>query len=214
MKKPIALRCTFRSQGYSEQEIKALSKDLAGVAILQPRRHGYPAAGADYDMTVVLQFVGSSIIGGLIWDGIKLISKSFYDFYVRKKKNTDGFSPQIDLFELRFDDCDLRLQGRDFSHGAEFNFLSGTVFEHLPELVAFIKEHLESEPLLSADKLAIDVFEPVIIFDDGDTPTFKFELPWRIEGEDITGPKSYSPHDRELSDDYAPPVENWRIRRR
>ena len=200
----VAVRCTFRSRGYSEEEIESLRNDLSEVAALQPRRHGYPEAGDMFEMTVVIQFVGTAILGGVIWDGIKVVGRSFLNFYKRKRAENEEFHPEIDVFELRFDDIDVRFRGSDFEHGGESNYLSERAFEFLPELVACVKEHLESEPLKSADKLVVDVFEPEISTDASGSPVFRFVHTWRVAGVDITGPRSYSASDRTLGDEYIP----------
>jgi len=199
---PIALRCTYRYRGYSNAEIALLKQDLEGVAVLQSRPQGYPEAGNTYDMVFVAQFVGSSIVGGLIYDGLKEVGKALYRFYKRKTAaSPDSFPPEIDLFELRFDDLDLRLRGKD-RENMECNFLSDAVFEHLADLVTHIKEHLESEPLLSEDKLLIDVFEPEITLSETGKPAFNFQHPWRIVGVDVTGPKAYYANERILNEDH------------
>jgi len=200
----VAVRCTFRSRGYSEEEIDALQNDLSEVAALQPRRHGYPEAGDMFEMTIVVQFVGSAILGGIIWDGIKIVGRSFLNLYKRKRAENQDFHPEIDVFELRFDDIDIRFRGCDFEHGGESNYLSERAFEFLPELVACVKKHLETEPLKSADKLVVDVFEPEITTEGSGSPNFRFVYPWRVVGVDITSPRSYSASERILGDDYIP----------
>ena len=200
---PIALRCTYRHSGYTSDEIDLLKRDLDGIAVLQSRPQGYPAAGNAFDMTLVAQFVGSSILGGVIYDGLKEVGKAVYRFYKRKADSSPyGFPPEIDLFELRFADLDIRLRGKN-RENMECNFLSETAFQYLAEIVTAIKQHLDSEPLASTDKMVIDVFEPEVTLDECGSPSFDFRHPWRITGIDIMGPNAYHPTERRLSDEHV-----------
>ena len=137
----VSVRCTSRYRGYSEQEINKLKTDLESIASMQLRPQGYPEAGGVFEMTVVAQFVGTTILGGLLWDGLKRLGKGFYELYQQKKALGDDFSPEIDVFEFRFDDLDIRLRGRDIEHGMECNFLSEHAFHYLPELIENISFH-------------------------------------------------------------------------
>lgn len=200
----IAVRCTFRSRGYSDQEIATLKSDLSKVAALQVRRQGYPEAGDAFEMTVVVQFVGSAILGGIIWDGIKVLGQSFLNLYRSKKTEHPNCFPEIDVFEFRFDDIDIRICGSDFQDGLQSNYLTEQVFEYLPELIDCVKQHLESEPLLSSDKLIVDVFEPEILVDESGTPKFTFSYPWRVVGIDVTSPQSYCAEEHLMQGDFVP----------
>lgn len=201
--KQASVRCTYRYSGYSDTEIDTLRSDLDGIASLQVRPQGLPEAGGSFDMTVLVQFVGTTILGGILWDGLKVLGKSFHKLYIEKQKEHPDFFPEVDTFELRFDDLDIRIHGCDFEHGEECNFLSVVVFEHLPEIIDKIKAHLTSEPLLSADKLVIDVFEPLVSTNDDGHIGYDFHLPWKIVGVDIMGPREYDARNRSLSNVYG-----------
>lgn len=200
----VAVRCTFRSRGYSDQEIATLKNDLSEVAALQVRRQSYPEAGDAFEMTVVVQFVGTAILGGIIWDGIKILGRSFWNLYRSKQSKHSNCFPEIDVFEFRFDDIDIRICGSDFEHDGQSNYLSEQAFQFLPELIDCVKQHLESEPLHSIDKLVVDVYDPKITVDDTGLPHFTFLYPWRVVGIDVTSPLSYFAEDRRMEDEYIP----------
>ena len=200
----VSVRCTFRSRGYSDEEIATLKNDLSEVAALQVRRQSYPEAGDAFEMTVVVQFVGSAILGGVIWDGIKVLGQSFLKLYRAKQAQHQNCFPEIDVFEFRFDDIDIRICGSDFEYGSQSNYLSERAFQFLPELVDCVKTHLESDPLLSVDKIVVDVFEPDIALDDSGLPRFTFSFPWRVVGIDVTSPQSYDADEHRMVGDFIP----------
>lgn len=200
----IALRCSYRYSGYTPEEIEKLRADLADAAVLQTRPEGIPEAGGMSEMMVVAQYLGKLAVDAAVLKTLLVIGKAFVNLYKEKAAaSKKGFPPEIQVFELRFSDVDLRLHGKEVDN-MECNFLSETAFQYLPEIVTAIKQHLDSEPLASTDKMVIDVFEPDVILDEGGSPSFDFRHPWRITGIDVMGPNAYYPNERRLADDHVP----------
>lgn len=199
----ITLRCTYRARGYTEEEIERLRSDLGDAVDLQTRPQGIPEAGGMSEMVVIAQYLGKLALDALVLETLLLIGKAFVNLYKEKTAASEkAFPPEIQVFELRFSDVDLILHGKDVEN-MECNFLSETAFQHLPEIVTAIKQHLDSEPLASTDKMVIDVFEPEVRVDESGAPSFDFHLPWRITGIDVMGPNAYYPRERRLSDDHV-----------
>ena len=202
----LSVRCSYRARAYSNDDINQLKSDLEDIAVVQARSQGYPEAGGDAELSLVVQFIGSTVIGGLIWDGIKILSKGLFDLYNRKKNS--GSEPEVSILELRFDDVDIRLRGNDLEHGMECNCLSQKAFEYLPEITKLISEHLSSEPLRSVDKQVVDIFEPDIVASDGVIQSMDFNLAWRLEGVDVMAPKAYNASQKIVIQDYEP-LDEW-----
>jgi hypothetical protein len=199
----ITLRCTYRARGYTGEEMERLRSDLGGVVELQTRPQGIPEAGGMSEMIVIAQYLGKLAIDAVVLKTLLCIGKAFVNLYKEKVAASEGgFPPEIEVFELRFADVDLRLHGNDVAN-MECNFLSEITFQYLPEIVTAIKEHLDSEPLVSTHKMVIDAFEPDVCFSESGEPSFHFRHPWRITGIDVMAPPAYFPEERRLSDDHV-----------
>ena len=198
---PVAIRCSFRSRGYSEEEISKLSESLSEFASLQPRRQGLPEAGGVYEISFIVQFLGELVATGIAYDIIKKLSLKLLDFY-RSKQIKEGEPPEMELIELRFNNVDLRLCGGEPEEGPDCNFLTETTLDHLPELVSEIFDHISSEPLKSADLLVVTIFEPVVSKDIEGETVFDFKQPWKISGVDFMAPTQYCANSRKLQGEY------------
>lgn len=198
----LPIRCEFRSSGYTAEEIDALRLDLARIADLQPRRQGIPAAGASYDICFYIQWAGVALLSGVIgnagYDLIKTLGMRLGDFYRRKQKQPNGLPPDVYYLEFSFDDVDLRIRGADVANDPDGNFLSYATLIRLSDIVSVVEKHLRTEPLVSADVQAIEVYEPHPTLTSDDEGGLLFTRPWRVEGVLQCEYSKYFPHERKL----------------
>lgn len=204
--KLLAIRCEYRASGYSSDEMMRFAEELSQVGSVQFRPQGIPAAGASFDIGIIIQWMGGAIAGGIIgnaaYDLLKALAVRLKDFYVRKKE-LSGFPPDIYVLELRFDDFDLRIHGGRPENGFDCNFLEYSTLIHLPLIVQIVSERISLEPLSSIVPRIIDLHEPRISQDDADQIEFHFDLPWRIEGVIKCHYWSYHPETNLIEDGYV-----------
>ena len=199
---PLLIRSSFRSSGYTEDEIEALVTDLTPFATTQFRRQRIPEAGGSFDIDFIISFTGQAILGGIIGnafcDLLKCLSSRLVDFYRRKQTRSNAY-PETYVLELRFDDVDIRIRGHQPDDDPDANFLSYETLVRLPAIIAFVLEHLRSEPLASLDRQIIHVLEPHPTATSSDTDGLLFSHPWRIEGTLKMDHALYYPHERKVT---------------
>ena len=198
----LPIRCEFRSSGYTAEEINALRSDLAGIADLQARRQGIPAAGASYDICFYIQWAGLTLLQGVIgnaaYDLIKTLGTRLNNFYQRKQKQPNGLPPDIYYLEFSFDDVDLRIRGADIVNDPDGNFLSYATLIRLADIVSVVESHLRTEPLAASDVQALEVYEPHPTLTSDDEGGLLFTRPWRVQGVLQCEYSNYFPHERKL----------------
>lgn len=202
LNRKLPIRCELRSSGYNAEEIDALRSDLTGIADLQPRRQGIPAAGASYDICFYIQWAGMALLSGVIGnaadDLLKTSGVRLSHFYQRKQKQPSELPPGIYYLEISFDDLDLRIRGADTDNDPDGNFLSYATLIRLSGIVSVVENHLRTEPLASAGLQALEVYEPHPTLTSDDAGGLLFTRPWRVEGILQCEYSNYFPHERKL----------------
>jgi hypothetical protein len=146
MTKP-SITLSFRRSGYQESEFDDLSSSLADLADVRLDPQSMPAAGASFDLDVVVEFVGPAIGGGVLWDALKALGAALGRLWTSKQSQR-GLAPDIGTITLRLSDLEITLDRRLSGGTPDTVFLSKGVVERAHEIAAAVF-HTASFPPLS-----------------------------------------------------------------
>ena len=128
----------YRARGYDREDENVFREELEPLGAVRLRPLHLPEAGGVYEFWLAVEFVGLSIMSGLVAHA----ASGYYDDlaarlrrFVRQKKHRTGREPEMELC-LSFDDATLQFTG-----------VTEEILNTLPELGQRVYEHLSSKPL-------------------------------------------------------------------
>lgn len=193
----VPIHCTFRSRGFSEEDIAQFETDLAEIAVLQPRRQQMPEAGGLWDMCFSLPWpeIFISLGTNAFWDFLKQFSQCILALWDRK--SSDNPNACLELWELRFrfNDIDVVVQPLAKDDGEP---LARQTVERLVEVLQEVQRHLRSHPLKSEAINSIECYEPHPELTSSDANGFLFTRPWSVQPSLVHSIFDYYPHEMKL----------------
>jgi hypothetical protein len=146
MSKP-SITLSFRRSGYQDAEFDDLTSALADTADVRLDPLSMPAAGASFDLDVVIDFAGSAIGGGILWDALKALAAGLGRLW-SSKQSSRGLAPDIGTITLRLSDLQITLDRRLGGSTPDEVFLARDVVERAHEIARAVL-HTASFPPLS-----------------------------------------------------------------
>jgi hypothetical protein len=193
MTKPI-ITVSFRRSGYLDSEFNDARSSLEMVADVRLNPQLMPAAGASFDLDVIVQFVGPAIGGGVLWDSLKALGMALGRLWDAKERSR-GLAPDIGTITLKLTDIEITLDRRLSDSTPDCVFLAREVVERCHEIAAAVVSTTSVAPLSEFP------LERIVVLcrstdDAASTPLYDRNLRVWLTGDDL--PSIYEPSTKKL----------------
>lgn len=142
------LEVTYRASGYDAADLEGLRIELEPLGAIRLRPLHLPQAGGSFELWLVLNYIGSTMLNGIIehiaGNQFDRLSASLRRFFMAKRTKS-GFDPELSV-RVTYDDVDW-----------DIGPLNEDQIVRVPELARTVLEHLQKAPLRDAGVTRIAV---------------------------------------------------------